>query len=63
VTKSLDEGGEQEPRLVEQYEGWSAIVKDRWTRTAAMLQQIAGSYRHEAVRPDTEVELRGNIEN
>lgn len=63
VTKSLDEGGEQERRLVDQYEGWSAIVKDRWTQTAAMLQQIAGSYRHEAVRSDTEVELRDNLED
>jgi hypothetical protein len=62
VSKNLDEGGAQERKLVEQYDGWSAAVKDRWRRTAAMLRSIADFYRHDATRSDTDVELRDYLE-
>ena len=62
VSKDLREGGAQERELVRQYEGYSAAMADRWPRTAAMLRQIAASYKHEAQWSDTDVELRDHLE-
>jgi hypothetical protein len=62
VSKDLREGGAQERELVTRYEGYSAAMADRWPRTAAMLRQIAASYKHDAERSDTDVELRDHLE-
>jgi len=63
VTKNLDEGGEQERQLVDEYERWANLVNDKWPRTAAMLRQVAASYQHEATRSDIDVELRDHLDD
>jgi hypothetical protein len=63
VTKNLDEGGEQERQLVDEYERWANLVNDKWPRTAAMLRQVASSYQHEATRSDIDVELRDHLDD
>jgi len=62
VSKNLREGGAQERELEMRYEGYSAAMADRWPRTAAMLRQVAASYKHDAVRSDADVELRDHLE-
>ncbi len=58
VTRSPDEGGEQERRLVEKYGGYADQLGDRWPRVAAVLRRIADRYVSEARQRDLEAELR-----
>jgi len=55
--KAIAEGGGQERQLVQLYQGYAAMVRDQWPRTAALLQDIADVYSSEARRADIEVEL------
>jgi len=52
VSKELFEGGAQERALAEKYDGFAAIVKDQWPRTAGLLRRLADGYRAEAARED-----------
>jgi len=52
------EGGGQERRHAERYEGFAVAINDRWPRTAAILRRIADSYRVMGRREDQEAELR-----
>jgi hypothetical protein len=48
TSRGLDEGGEQELRLAQQYNCWADVVADQWPRTAAVLRALASGYRAEA---------------
>jgi hypothetical protein len=63
VSRALDEGGAQERKLVERYNGYAAALKTQWPRTASMLRRIADFYSHDAAREDAEMELRENLED
>ena len=57
VTKSLREGGKQEWALHARYEQLADGANDSWPRTAAMLRNIAQSYRWEAEEEDKRAAL------
>jgi hypothetical protein len=58
VSKSIDAGGEAEHELVEEFERFADAFRDRWPRSAAVLRDLADSYRREARRGDEEAEQR-----
>jgi hypothetical protein len=58
VSKSIDAGGEAERELVEEFERSADAFRDRWPRSAAVLRDLADSYRREARRGDEEAEQR-----
>ena len=51
-SKDPTDGGEQERRLVERYEGLATAVRFSHPRTARLLRRIADNYRHDAERED-----------
>lgn len=61
VTKAIAEGGVQERQLSESYQGYAAMVRDQWPRTAAVLQEIAEIYNSEARRSDLAAELEEDL--
>jgi hypothetical protein len=58
TSRALDAGGEQERELAEMYQGWEKAFRNRWPRTAAVLRDLAVSYRRDAQRHDAEAEQR-----
>jgi hypothetical protein len=56
--RSLRTGGEPERQLAERYAGFATKVRNRWPRTATLLDQIAESYRTDARREDQRRDLR-----
>jgi hypothetical protein len=58
TSRSLDAGGEQERELAEMYQGWERALRNRWPRSAAVLRDLAVSYRSDAQRHDAEAEQR-----
>lgn len=56
VSRGLAEGGDQERALAEKYEGYAALIKDEWPRTARLLRTVADVYRREAARYDEEAQ-------
>jgi hypothetical protein len=57
VSRAITEGGGQERQLVETYQSYADMVKERWPRTASVLRQIADRYALEARRQDMRAEL------
>jgi hypothetical protein len=58
VSKSLDAGGESEHELAEEFQRSADAFRDRWPRSAAVLRNLADSYRRDARRGDEEAEER-----
>jgi hypothetical protein len=58
VSKSIDAGGEAEHELAEEFENQAKVFRDRWPRSAAVLDDLAASYRRDARRGDEEAEQR-----
>jgi hypothetical protein len=58
VSKSIDAGGEAEHELAEGFERQAKAFRDRWPRSAAVLGELAVSYRRDARRGDEEAEQR-----
>ncbi|KJH65900.1 hypothetical protein [Chromobacterium violaceum] len=54
-SKAINEGGDQERRLAEQYQQW-ADDTHRYPRTSATLVSIADNWRQHAVKADTRAE-------
>jgi len=52
VSKSPKEGGAQERKLADQYDGYALIIQDRWPLVGTMLRKIANYYRELASRED-----------
>lgn len=62
VTKSLNEGGQQEYVLANQYQEWANQLKNTHPFVANyLLQKVADTYFYEAKRNDLEVEIRQRI--
>jgi hypothetical protein len=61
IMRSGGEGGALERSIAERYEGYAAIVADRWSRTAALLRRIANMYRSEAAGEDHRLALRDDL--
>lgn len=61
VSRSPDEGGDQERGLADMYDGYARLVADRWPRTAAMLRRIRDGYRQEALHEDHDARLREDL--
>jgi hypothetical protein len=55
--RSPTDGGVQELKLVEQYEGYVIQIRDQWPRTAALLRIMADGYRDQARSEDVNAEL------
>jgi len=51
-TRRQKEGGTQERKLADQYEGYAQKIQDRWPRVGTMLRRIANNYRELASRED-----------
>lgn len=56
--RALGEGGAQERKLAEHYQGMANAFRDRWPRTSVLLRRMAHSYGHDADQEDRDVELR-----
>jgi hypothetical protein len=63
VTKDPYSGGGAERSIAAQYRGYAELVRDRWPRTAAMLERIAATYGRDALREDTDAEFRQDFEH
>jgi hypothetical protein len=61
VTRPIGGGGAEERGLAERYEGYAAIVADTWPRTAALLRNMADSYRSDAAREDHRAALDDDL--
>lgn len=62
VTKSLNEGGQKEYVLANQYQEWANQLKNTHPFVANyLLQKVADTYFYEAKRNDLEVEIRQRI--
>jgi hypothetical protein len=46
------DGGDQERDMATQYRKWSEVVRAKWPRTAAVLDELAAGYEHEGRRHD-----------
>jgi hypothetical protein len=57
TVRTLTAGGEQERLLMEKYYSAVEHMRDRWSRTAAVLQEMANMYRHQATEHDQKAEL------
>ena len=62
IVKDPYEGGTQERKLAERYEGYAKAAADRWPRTAALLRRIADGYRKDADREDQRAQLRADLD-
>lgn len=58
VTRGLNEGGQSERSIAENYRKMSEALKIKWPRTSALLKNISESYQSEAKREDLEADLR-----
>lgn len=58
VSKSIDAGGEADHELADGFEKQAKDFRDRWPRNAAVLGDLATSYRRDARRGDEEAEQR-----
>lgn len=47
TSRGIAEGGEQEYKLAQNYDGWANSVSDEWPRTAALLRALADGFRAE----------------
>jgi hypothetical protein len=56
-----DVDGRQERDLAAQYRGWAKQTAVEWPFTSRLLEQIAKSYDHDAVRHDTDATLRKRL--
>jgi hypothetical protein len=56
TSRSVGEGGQQERELVAKYQAYSAALRDRWPRTAAVVARISEQYERDARRVDVEAE-------
>jgi hypothetical protein len=56
TTRGLTEGGVQERDLVRKYREEAARLSDEWSRSAAILREIADDYEREARRSDEDAE-------
>lgn len=54
TSRELDEGGDQEYALADQYDAWAESTTHHWPRTASILRTIATQYRLEARTHDEE---------
>lgn len=61
VTRPIGGGGAEERGLAERYEGYAALVSDTWPRTAALLRNMADSYRSDAAREDHRAALDDDL--
>lgn len=52
TSRGLDEGGDQEYRLAQDYDRLAGAVADQWPRTAAVLRSLADRYRAEGRSQD-----------
>ncbi|MFO0610039.1 MAG: AAA family ATPase [Polyangiales bacterium] len=52
TSRAMGEGGEQERHLASQYRSSAQRLRASWPRTAAMLDELADSYEHDAERED-----------
>ena len=57
TTRGMDDGGQQERDLADQYAAWAAAAKS-WPRTQRLLKAMEATWRHDAEREDREVRLR-----
>jgi hypothetical protein len=62
VTKNPYEGGGQERTLASTYRGYAEAIRQRWPRTALMLDTIVRSYERDARREDSEADLREDLD-
>ncbi|HUW30208.1 MAG TPA: hypothetical protein VM223_01210, partial [Planctomycetota bacterium] len=62
VTRDPADGGKLERELAKEYETYATAVSTSWPRTAAMLRQMANTYRREALHEDQETELRSDLD-
>ena len=58
VSKAIDAGGEAEHELADGFEAQAKALRDRWPRSAAVLDDLTASYRRDARRGDEEAEQR-----
>jgi hypothetical protein len=58
VTKSINEGGQQERSLAEQYKKYSERISIQYPKTSAILKKVAEDYENEARREDKEAKKR-----
>lgn len=56
TSRGLEEGGKQEIKLAEEYKASADRFRDRWPRTATLLDQVARSYENEARRNEASAE-------
>ncbi|MDR7543045.1 MAG: hypothetical protein QN120_02195 [Armatimonadota bacterium] len=61
IVKDPYEGGAQERKHAERYQGHATVASDRWPRTAALLRRIADGYWREALREDERARLREDL--
>jgi hypothetical protein len=57
VSRSINEGGEQERKLEKKYRSKSNQVRVKWPRVAALLRSMADCYQGEALHQDVRDEL------
>ncbi len=56
--KALNEGGNQERTIANQYFDWAEAAKIEWPKTASSLRRVAEHYQSEARREDAEAQSR-----
>ena len=61
TTRAMGEGGDQERVLVDQYRGYARHVRERWSRTASVLERIATMFERDARREDTKADLEQDL--
>jgi hypothetical protein len=56
TSRALSEGGDQERQLAAHYDKLASLVRDQWSKTAAVLSSIARNYEQEALWHDEQAE-------
>ena len=59
--KSMDEGGQSELAISENYKKYSDLISGKWPRTAAVLRKLSEDYRLQARHEDQRRDLRDNL--
>ena len=57
TSRALGAGGDQERELATKYLNFAAAIRDRWPRSAAVLNRIGEAYQRDARRMDIDAEL------